>query len=187
MQKETVSFKIKSMMISIIGFSSMAFAGAAVADNSICLSTGPVENIAQSEVEGGPYVDFELAARFFTMNILNNSSQEVTFEGKVFQIDGPGDFEGGSWPSTGQPKIERFYKVRTPVVAKGAAIVTADLGDDPEPHYAYEGQIKVTGLSENLRRKEVLATAHSRKDEDLRINPEHRITNKEWTRIPCEW
>jgi len=190
MQKKTMIFFMG------LGLLAMASSGLAIADDersaknnrSICLSTGPVENIALSGVEGGPYVDLELAARFVTLNILNNSEQEVQFDAKVFQIDGPGDFEGGSWPSTGQPKIERFSGTRTPVVAQGSAILTADLGDDPEPSYAYEGQIKVTGLSNRkLKREEVLATAHSRRDEDLRINPEHRITNTEWTEIACTW
>lgn len=159
-----------------------------VRNHSICLSTGPVENIALGGVEDGPYVDLVLAARFVTLNILNNSAQEVQFDAKVFQIDGPGDFEGGSWPATGKAKIERFSGTRTPVAAQGSAILTADLGDDPEPSYAYEGQIKVTGLSNRrLKREEVLATAHSRRDEDLRINPEHRIINTEWTEIPCTW
>lgn len=184
----------KTLMLGL-GFLTMAFSGLTIADDersprnnrSICLSTGPVENIALGGVEGGPVIDLELAARFVTLNILNNSEQEVRFDAKVFQIDGPGDFEGGSWPSTGQAKIERFSGTRTPVVAQGSAILTADLGDDPEPAYAYEGQIKITGLSKRLKREEVLATAHSRRDEDLRINPEHRITNTEWTEISCTW
>src|SRR5690606_8991414 len=113
--------------------------------------------------------------------ILNNSAQEVRFDAKVFQIYGPGDSEGGSWPATGKAKIERFSDTRTLVAAQGHAILMADLGGDPEPVYAYEGQIKVTGLSNRrLKREEVLPTAHSRRDEDLRINPEHRIINTEW-------
>lgn len=185
----------KKVMMMGLGFLAMTSSGLVIADDersprnnrSICLSTGPVENIALGGVEGGTYVDLELAARFVTLNILNNSGQEVQFDAKVFQIDGPGDFEGGSWPSTGQAKIERFSGTRTPVVAHGSAILTADLGDDSEPSYAYEGQIKITGLSRRLKREEVLATAHSRRDEDLRINPEHRIINSEWTEIPCAW
>ncbi len=159
-----------------------------VRNQSICLSTGPVENIALGGVEGDPYVDLVLAARFVTLSILNNSAQEVQFDAKVFQINGPGNSEGGSWPATGKAKIERFSGTRTPVVAQGSAILMADLGGDLEPSYAYEGQIKVTGLSSRrLKREEVLATAHSRRDEDLRINPEHRVINTEWTEIPCAW
>lgn len=173
-------FKTIILSTSIIFMSPIALA----APTSICLSTGPVENIEQSGVEFGPEVEFNLAARFFTLNILNNSPNLVTFEAKVFQIDGPGDFEGGSWPATGQAKIERFYGKREPVAANGSAILTADLGDDAEPHYGYEGQIKVTG---DIRRNQLLATGHARKDENLRIIPEHRIMNQEWTQIPCTW
>jgi len=164
-----------------LSLSTMAFA----APRSICLSTGPVDNVAQSPVEyGDPNVEFKLAARFFTMNILNNSRHTVTYEAKVFQIDGLGDFEGGTWPMS-KTKIERFYGKREPVQPFGAAILTADLGDDPEESYGYEAQLKITG--ENLRRNRLLVTGHARKDVNIQIVPEHRITNTEWTVIPCTW
>jgi len=174
----------------IVGLSGLLMLGSATAfAGTLCLSSGPVENIAQGGVEDGSEVEFKLAARFFTMNILNNTRNTVKFEAKVFQIDGLGDFEGGTWPSTGKPKIERFYGKREPVVAMGAAILTADLGDDPEEHFGYEAQIKVTApdTTRGDLRNLILVTGHARKDVNLHIIPELRLTNREWTPIRCQW
>jgi hypothetical protein len=154
---------------------------------TICLTSGPVDNIAETSPEGAPEIELKLAAGFTSVQLLNNSRQEVMFEAKFYQIDGPGSFEDppGDWP---KPKVERFYGKRPSVPPESAHMLTSDWTDDPEPIYAYEAQVKITSLgTRGIRREEVLLMANGRSADILKIAPEQRILNQEWTEIRCTW
>ncbi|MGY6215885.1 hypothetical protein ACW73L_12060 [Methylolobus aquaticus] len=152
---------------------------------AICLSTGPVENIGASGFEGGEEVDLQLASRFFTVNLLNNSAHPVKFEAQFYQIDGPGDFEGGTWP---KPKVLISSGTRASVPAGANEFLNTDTGDDAEPVYGYEAQVKVTRVDgKPVHRNQLLVTGHARSEDKLAIVPELRVINKEWTEIPCTW
>jgi hypothetical protein len=151
---------------------------------TICLSSGPIENIGESFHEGQAEAPVNLAARFFTVNLLNNSKKPATFEARFYQIDGPGDWEGGTWPETGKAKVLLSSGKRDPVAVQGGAFLNTDVGDDPEPVYGLEAQVKITGVG---RRQEYLVTGHARAENRLKIVPELRILNTEWTEIPCGW
>ncbi len=153
----------------------------------ICFSSGPIDNIAESAVEFGDEVEFKLAARFFSVALLNNSSQDVVFEANFYQTDGPGDFEDppGTWPKA---KQLNYAGKRDPVPPAGSNLLNADWGDDAEPVYGYEAQVKVTPKGgKNLRRNQILLNGYARADSNLKIVPEHRVINSEWTQVPCTW
>jgi len=152
---------------------------------AICLSSGPVENIGESGFEFGEEVELQLASRFFTVNLLNNSAHPVKFEAHFYQIDGPGDFEGGTWP---KPKVLISSGTRVGVAAGANEFLNTDTGDDAEPVYGYEAQVKVMRVDgKPVFRNQLLVTGHARSEEKLKIVPELRVLNKEWTEIPCTW
>lgn len=162
-------------------------AGLAAGQDAICLSSGPVENIAESGFEFGEEVELKLASRFFTVNLLNNSKFPVKFDAQFYQIDGPGDWETppGTWP---KPKVMISNGSRSPVLPGGSDFLNTDVGDDPEPVYGYEAQAKITRLDGGkVARNQLLVTGNARSEKNLRIVPERRLVNTEWTEIPCTW
>jgi hypothetical protein len=154
---------------------------------TICLSSGPIDNIAQSAPEFAEEVPFVLATGFFSVTMLNNSPADVVFEARFYQTDGPGAFEvpPGTWPKA---KQLNYAGKRDPVPPGGSNLLNSDWTDDPEPVYGYEVQVKITTKGNRpIRRGEVLLNGYARKAENLEIVPEHRLLNTEWTEIACSW
>jgi len=201
----------KLALASILAMGSTIAVAQPAADRSICLSSGPIETIGLSNFEGtagepGSSVDLplELGFRFYTLSFLNASRIPLNFEARFFQLDGPGSFEvpDGPWggynpnyPGTQVPptqlinkaKVEVSKGLREAVPASTLAMLNTDIADDVlhGAVYALEAQVKVSGR--RVQRHSFQLTGHARSGEDMRIVPEHRLINNEWTEIPCTW
>ncbi len=179
--------------LSVTGLCGLLLFGANTASAATyCLSSGPIENIGESNQEDDPDAPLRLASRFYTVQLLNNSAATATFEARFFQIDGRGEFEGGTppkngwWPATGKPKVLLSSGRRDPVAAGGAVIVNTDLGDDDpqDPSYAYEVQVKIVGTG---ARNEFLIAGQGRSEDRMKMVPEQRLLHREWTPVRCTW